>query len=65
MCFRDQVEVAAAGPARLELGQGMKGWTINGSVAISALDLQNSGWFCRHLQNRPKKHSIFKYFVGG
>jgi hypothetical protein len=43
MRFRDQVEVAAAGRARLELGQGMKGWTVNGSVAISALDLQNSG----------------------
>ena len=25
MCFRDQVEVAAAGRARLELGQGNEG----------------------------------------
>jgi hypothetical protein len=38
---------------------------MNGSVAISALDLQNSGVDLRYLQNWLKNANDFKYFVGG
>lgn len=43
MRFRDQVEVAAAGRARLESSLRSKGWTVNRQTAIWALHFQNSG----------------------